>query len=464
MYYMLYVANGWIDPIDDYLGDAKLTDDSWFMFEDIQPGHRGGASVGGRPYPPNVVFDATWSNYVDALFGDFSIIDGLLTSAIVSTSTTVLTILLAVPAAYAFARLRLPAKRSLGFCTLATQMVPPVGLVIPYFLILNRFGWLDTYHGMIVVYLTFSLPFAIWLMVSYMEDIPREMEEAAFLDRASRLQTLAMVFQNYALYPHMTVHDNIAFPLRMAKVASASIDDLVREAAARVRIDHLLHRRPGQLSGGQQQRCALARAIVRKPKLFLLDEPLSNLDAQLRLETRVELKKLQRNLNVTTIYVTHDQEEAMTLADRMAVFLEGGIKQVGTPTEVFDRPNCVEVAAFIGSPPMNLVPAHLDGDTLTVEGHTVRLAGKVDRAPGPITAGIRPGHVRIDPGGIPAQLYLLENLGESKLLNLELGEVLVRMRVAQTEAIPETETIPIAFEPNAIHLFDAETGRRVEAD
>ena len=141
-------------------------------------------------YPPSVVFDVTWSNYVDALFGDFSIIDGLLTSAIVSTATTVLTIVLAVPAAYAFARLRLPAKRSLGFYTLATQMVPPVGLVIPYFLILNRFGWLDTYHGMIVVYLTFSLPFAIWLMVSYMEDIPGEMEEAAFLDRASRLQTL----------------------------------------------------------------------------------------------------------------------------------------------------------------------------------------------------------------------------------------------------------------------------------
>ena len=275
---------------------------------------------------------------------------------------------------------------------------------------------------------------------------------------------VAMVFQNYALYPHMTVHDNIAFPLRMAKVASASIDDLVREAAARVRIDHLLHRRPGQLSGGQQQRCALARAIVRKPKLFLLDEPLSNLDAQLRLETRVELKKLQRNLNVTTIYVTHDQEEAMTLADRMAVFLEGSIKQVGTPTEVFDRPNCVEVAAFIGSPPMNLIPAHLNGNALTIEGHTVPLAGNVDRAPGPITAGIRPGHVRIDPAGIPARLYLLENLGETKLLNLMVGEVLVRMRVAQSEPIPEAEKIPIAFDPAAVHLFDAETGRRVEAD
>ncbi len=141
-------------------------------------------------YPPTVVFSPTTSNYADALFGDFSIVDSLLTSAIVSTATTVLTIVLAVPAAYAFARLRLPAKRSLGFYTMATQMVPPVGLVIPYFLILNRFGWLDTYHGMIIVYLTFSLPFAIWLLVSYMEDVPWEMEEAAFLDKASRLQTL----------------------------------------------------------------------------------------------------------------------------------------------------------------------------------------------------------------------------------------------------------------------------------
>jgi multiple sugar transport system permease protein len=141
-------------------------------------------------YPPTVIFETTWANYADALFGDFSILDNLMTSAIVATSTTILTIVLAVPAAYAFARLRLPAKRTLGFYTLATQMVPPVGLVIPYFLILNKLSWLDTYHGMIIVYLTFSLPFAIWLLVSYMEDIPWEMEEAAFLDKASRLQTL----------------------------------------------------------------------------------------------------------------------------------------------------------------------------------------------------------------------------------------------------------------------------------
>lgn len=141
-------------------------------------------------YPPNIFFSPTAQNYNDALVGDFSIVPSLITSTIVATVTTVLTILLAVPAAYAFARLRLPAKKPLGFYTLATQMVPPVGLVIPYFLILNKVGWLDTYHGMIIVYLTFSLPFAIWLLVSYMEDIPLEMEEAAFLDKASRLQTL----------------------------------------------------------------------------------------------------------------------------------------------------------------------------------------------------------------------------------------------------------------------------------
>ncbi len=141
-------------------------------------------------YPPNIIFDPISQNYKDALFGDISIMPSLITSAIVSISTTFLTILLAVPAAYAFARLRLPGKKTIGFYTLATQMVPPVGLVIPYFLILNRVGWLDTYHGMIIVYLTFSLPFAIWLLVSYMEDIPLEMEEAAFLDKASRLKTL----------------------------------------------------------------------------------------------------------------------------------------------------------------------------------------------------------------------------------------------------------------------------------
>ena len=154
----------------------------------------------------------------------------------------------------------------------------------------------------------------------------------------------------------------------------------------------------------------------------------------------------------------------MTLADRMAVFLEGSIKQVGTPSEVFDRPNCVEVAAFIGSPPMNIIPAHLDGDTLTIEGHAVQLARRVDRAPGPITVGIRPGHLRVDGDGIPTQLYLSENLGETRLLNLKLGDALVKMRVAQSEPLADGETVPIAFDSDSIHLFDAETGLRVEGN
>ena len=212
---------------------------------------------------------------------------------------------------------------------------------------------------------------------------------------------VAMVFQSYALYPHMTVFGNIAFPLEMAKLPKSEIDAGVREAARRVKIDHLLDRKPGQLSGGQQQRCALARAIVRKAKLFLLDEPLSNLDAKLRLETRIELKKLQRALQVTAVYVTHDQEEAMTLADRLAVFMEGEVRQVGRPAEVFARPNSVAVAGFIGSPPMNLLPGRYSDGEVTLSGHglrtTLREAGSRD-----VTIGIRPGALQIEPGGIPA--------------------------------------------------------------
>ena len=274
---------------------------------------------------------------------------------------------------------------------------------------------------------------------------------------------IAMVFQNYALYPHMTVEENIAFPLRMDKVPKADIAALVNEAAAKVHIDHLLGRRPGQLSGGQQQRCALARAIVRKPKLFLLDEPLSNLDAQLRLQTRVELKKLQRSLNVTAIYVTHDQEEAMTLADRLAVFLDGEIMQVGTPAEVFDRPRTVQVAAFIGSPPMNLLPGRLEGRVLTIEGRNVHLPQAPPHRVGEVTVGIRPSHVRIDPAGIPTQLYLSENLGESVLHNLYLGENLLKVRTADMSPLKEGDTVPISFDADAIHLFDSETGLRIAA-
>ncbi|MBT4641194.1 MAG: ABC transporter ATP-binding protein [Deltaproteobacteria bacterium] len=272
---------------------------------------------------------------------------------------------------------------------------------------------------------------------------------------------IAMVFQNYALYPHMTVGENIGFPLKMEKIADAELKSRVVDAAKKVDIDHLLDRRPGELSGGQQQRCALARAIVRQPKLFLLDEPLSNLDAQLRLQTRVELKKLQLSLNVTTIYVTHDQEEAMTLADRLAVFFDGEIKQIGTPAEVFNKPRTTQVAAFIGSPPMNLLPAKLQGDQLTIEGKTIQLPQALS-SNGEVTVGIRPSHINIDADGFPAQLYLSENLGEGFLLNLYLGENLVKMRVTDMQGIKDGETVKISFDTDALHLFDRETGHRID--
>ncbi len=273
---------------------------------------------------------------------------------------------------------------------------------------------------------------------------------------------VAMVFQNYALYPHMTLEDNIGFPLKMDGVPKDRIPEMVREAAARVKIDHLLQRRPGQLSGGQQQRCALARAIVRQPRLFLLDEPLSNLDAQLRLETRVELKKLQRSLDVTTVYVTHDQEEAMTIADRMAVFLDGEIAQIGTPDEVFNRPRNVAVAAFIGSPPMNLIDGHLDGTTVSIGDYRFDVTKAPDRPPGPVIVGARPSHIGLADAGLGATLYLSENLGESTLLNLKVGETLIKVRLAEVRKFAEGEAVHLAFEPDYVHLFDPRTGLRID--
>ena len=273
---------------------------------------------------------------------------------------------------------------------------------------------------------------------------------------------VAMVFQNYALYPHMTLEANIAFPLKMDGVPKSEIPGLVREAAARVKIDHLLHRRPGQLSGGQQQRCALARAIVRKPRLFLLDEPLSNLDAQLRLETRVELKKLQRSLDVTTVYVTHDQEEAMTVADRMAIFLDGDIAQVGTPGEVFNRPRSMDVAAFIGSPPMNLIPGRLEGAEVTIGDYRFTLPRPPDHPPGAVVVGVRPAHISLGSSGLPAALYLSENLGESMLLNLSFGEQIIKVRLPEVRRFADNERLHLVPDPSYVHLFDPQTRLRLE--
>ena len=273
---------------------------------------------------------------------------------------------------------------------------------------------------------------------------------------------VAMVFQNYALYPHMTLEANIGFPLKMDGVPKDRIPELVRAAAAKVKIDHLLHRRPGQLSGGQQQRCALARAIVRQPRLFLLDEPLSNLDAQLRLETRVELKKLQRSLDVTTVYVTHDQEEAMTIADRMAIFLDGDIAQVGTPDEVFNKPRNMDVAAFIGSPPMNLIEGRLDGKTASIGDYRFELAAAPDHPAGPVVVGVRPSHIALADAGLPAALYLSENLGESMLLNFTIGDHLIKLRLPEVRRFADNETLHLALDPNHVHLFDPKTKLRID--
>jgi ABC-type sugar transport system ATPase subunit len=271
---------------------------------------------------------------------------------------------------------------------------------------------------------------------------------------------VAMVFQSYALYPHMSVYENIAFPLRMVSTAPAETERSVRDAAAKVRIDHLLDRKPGQLSGGQQQRVALARAIVRKPRLFLLDEPLSNLDAKLRLETRVELKKLQRSLDVTAVYVTHDQEEAMTIADRMAVFMEGRIVQIGSPDEVYAQPASVEVAAFIGSPPMNLLPARARGRSLHAPGHELDLPRDVG-VERPVILGVRPGALRLGSEGMPARVYLIEHLGDSTIVNFQIDDLLMKMRSDKRPALREGEEVRLTFDAADAHLFDAESGLRL---
>lgn len=275
-------------------------------------------------------------------------------------------------------------------------------------------------------------------------------------------RNIAMVFQNYALYPHMTLAENIAFPLKMDKVPRAEIPGMVRDAAQRVKIDHLLQRRPGQLSGGQQQRCALARAIVRKPRLFLLDEPLSNLDAQLRLETRIELKRLHSGMDVTTIYVTHDQEEAMTIADRMAIFRDGAIIQIGTPDEVFNRPENMDVAGFIGSPPMNLLPAQLSDGAIIVAGHRVADADGFTHSEPDVVLGIRPSHLRLSSDGLPARLLLSENLGESMLLNVDVAGKIVKVRLPEVRHLSSGEPLHLTFEPAHIHLFDPQSRRRID--
>ncbi|MFN0186938.1 MAG: sn-glycerol-3-phosphate ABC transporter ATP-binding protein UgpC [Aquabacterium sp.] len=274
---------------------------------------------------------------------------------------------------------------------------------------------------------------------------------------------IAMVFQNYALYPHMSVYDNMAYGLKIAKVPKAEIDTRVAKAARILELSALLDRKPRQLSGGQRQRVAMGRAIVRQPAVFLFDEPLSNLDAKLRAQTRLEIQKLHGELGITSLFVTHDQVEAMTLGQRLLVMNGGRIEQIGTPEQVYLTPATIFVAGFIGSPPMNLMTGQAEGHTFTVGGQSIPLPHAAPRN-GELILGARPEHVEIDGAGAwPLKVEVLEMLGAERLVYGRMGDALFTLRIDGMLAPPRAgETIRMTVSPSRLHWFDAATGVRVE--
>jgi sn-glycerol 3-phosphate transport system ATP-binding protein len=274
---------------------------------------------------------------------------------------------------------------------------------------------------------------------------------------------IAMVFQNYALYPHMSVYDNMAYGLKIAKVPKAEIDTRVQKAAGILQLGPYLDRKPRQLSGGQRQRVAMGRAIVRQPQVFLFDEPLSNLDAKLRAQTRLEIQKLHAELGVTSLFVTHDQVEAMTLAQRMIVMNAGVMEQIGTPETVYARPATTFVAGFIGSPPMNLLTGRADGGRFEVEGgQSLPLPQAAPRG-GELILGVRPEHIEISSEGTwGLHVELTEMLGAERLVHGRLGADLITVRIEGTLTPPKAgETVPLRVTGDHLHWFDAKTQRRV---
>ncbi len=275
---------------------------------------------------------------------------------------------------------------------------------------------------------------------------------------------IAMVFQNYALYPHMSVYDNMAYGLRNRGTPKAEIDARVQEAAKILGIESFLERRPRALSGGQRQRVAMGRAIVRKPQVFLFDEPLSNLDAKLRVQMRVEIKKLQRALGVTSIYVTHDQVEAMTLSDKLVVMNGGSIEQMGLPNEVYRRPASKFVATFIGSPPMNIAQGVVKGSGAVSLGDVVVPVSDMaaDLKPGDaVEVGLRPEDlaVRVE-DGLAMRVDFIEELGATQLFHGVLGNAALVVQAA-TGAVPsDSATLNLGIDPAKVHLFDPTSGVR----
>ena len=304
-------------------------------------------------------------------------------------------------------------------------------------------------------------------MVAGLEDITSgeiSIDGRVVNDLAPMDRDIAMVFQNYALYPHMSVQDNMAFGLKMRKFERADIERRVRQAAEILGIQALLARKPRQLSGGQRQRVALGRAIVRKPRVFLFDEPLSNLDAALRVQMRVELKRLHERLETTAIYVTHDQIEAMTLGDRVVVMKDGVVQQEGAPLTLYQRPANRFVASFIGSPAMNFVDVNISGDGLWAEAQGLRLqVPQRMRSLGGqrLTLGVRPEALRLangaDEHGFATTVDVLEPLGNEILLNFRAGGVQMVARVDPGVRVKAHESVRLALDPQRLHFFDPKT-------
>jgi len=279
---------------------------------------------------------------------------------------------------------------------------------------------------------------------------------------------VAMVFQSYALYPHMTVYDNIAFPLKMKKTSKDSIMSEVQRVSRLLGIDSLLNRKPRELSGGQRQRVALGRAIIRKPEVFLMDEPLSNLDARLRVEMRAELKRLHRELKITTVYVTHDQAEAMGMSDRIAVIYEGEVQQCGTPREIYTNPSNIMVAGFVGSPPMNFIPAVIKArDPLQVDcnGLIIVPVTEITSKSAELIAGVRPEDITVSPskseGCFEVTVSIIESAGPFNWVDAEWGDTMIKGMSAADAGIRPGSRGFISLPPEKVILFDKITGRRV---